>query len=262
MFEVLEQKGWEIVAINHGDLIARIEFQEEIKKIVDALDVWNLEIENNIIKRGGGQADQTLALTESFYNHDWFKNEVTVENVVTFQKKFEQISSNSTTHEIDHLISNKFGRMIALEIEWNNKDEFFDRDFQSMRGLYELGVIDLAIIITRGQKLENCFKHIVTNYFKMNSIFDFKDFATLENKFRNNEGDSRFSFPTNPQAKEIRKKLARVVPFYQASADVFVSNKFGSTTTNWRQLEKRIARNNAGRTPMIFFGIPPMAISE
>ena len=258
MFKALVDKGWEIISINHGELIAKIEFKEEFDKIVHALSNWNIEIENNIIKRGGGQADQTLELTRIFHGHDWFKNRIKVENLVSFESKFASVSSNSTTHEIDHIISNISNKMIALEIEWNNKDEFFDRDFQSMRGLYELGVIDLAVIVTRGEKLEQSFKPMVAHYFRENGIAGFGDFKKLEDHFRGDSGDTRFSFPTAPQKREIEKKLARGVKFDEACADVFVANKFGGTTTNWRQLSYRIGRNNAGRTPMIFFGIPPL----
>jgi len=262
VFKTLKDKGWEVASINHGELIARIEFKDEFEKIVHALSNWNIEIENNIIKRGGGQADQTLELTRIFHGNEWFKNRIKVENVVSFESKFEPMSSNSTTHEIDHIILNDLHKMIALEIEWNNKDEFFDRDFQSMRGLFELGVIDLAVIVTRGEKLEQSFKPMVAKYFRDNGIGGFEDFAKLEDHFREKNGETRFSFPTSPQRREIQKKLDRGVEFDQACAEVFVANKFGGTTTNWRQLRYRIERNNAGRTPMIFFGIPPLATSQ
>ena len=40
----------------------------------------------------------------------------------------------STTHEIDHV--KKFPKgTLALEIEWNNKDPFFDRDLENFSRL-------------------------------------------------------------------------------------------------------------------------------
>ncbi|ABL66143.1 conserved hypothetical protein [Chlorobium phaeobacteroides DSM 266] len=49
---------------------------------------------------------------------------------------------------------------IALEIEWNNKDPFFDRDLNNFRLLFELRVISFGIIVTRCDALQNIFDQI------------------------------------------------------------------------------------------------------
>ena len=49
---------------------------------------------------------------------------------------------------------------IALEIEWNNKDPFFDRDLNNFRLLFELRVISVGIIVTRCDALQNIFDAI------------------------------------------------------------------------------------------------------
>ncbi len=56
------------------------------------------------------------------------------------------------SHEIDHI--KLFGDYLAaLEIEWNNKDPFFDRDLESFKRLHAEGAISLGCIITRGLTL-------------------------------------------------------------------------------------------------------------
>jgi len=55
----------------------------------------------------------------------------------------------SPTHEIDCYKSR-----VALEVEWRNKDPFFDRDLNNFRILFDLGAIDVGIIITRGETLQ------------------------------------------------------------------------------------------------------------
>lgn len=47
-----------------------------------------------------------------------------------------------------------FKERVGLEIEWNNKDPFFDRDLNNFRLLFDLRVIDAGVIITRASHLQ------------------------------------------------------------------------------------------------------------
>jgi hypothetical protein len=51
-----------------------------------------------------------------------------------------------------------FKNRIALEIEWNNKDPFFDRDLNNFRLLFDLRAISVGVIITRTDELQDIFK--------------------------------------------------------------------------------------------------------
>lgn len=46
---------------------------------------------------------------------------------------------------------------VALEIEWNNKDPFFDRDLNNFRLLFELRAVSVGVIITRSDELQDIF---------------------------------------------------------------------------------------------------------
>jgi Restriction endonuclease BglII len=59
----------------------------------------------------------------------------------------------SPTHAVDC-----YKNRVALEVEWNNKDPFFDRDLNNFRLLYDLQIIDLGVIITRATSLEVILK--------------------------------------------------------------------------------------------------------
>jgi hypothetical protein len=61
----------------------------------------------------------------------------------------------SPTHEVD-----VFKNRVALEVEWNNKDPFYDRDLNNFRLLFDLRVIDVGIIITRCSHLQNLFVEV------------------------------------------------------------------------------------------------------
>lgn len=62
---------------------------------------------------------------------------------------------DSPTHKVDC-----FKGRVGLEIEWNNKDPFFDRDLNNFRLLFDLRVIDVGVIITRASHLQKIFKSL------------------------------------------------------------------------------------------------------
>jgi hypothetical protein len=59
---------------------------------------------------------------------------------------------DSPTHKIDC-----YKNRIALELEWNNKDPFFDRDLNNFRLLFDLRAISVGIIFTRCDELQDIF---------------------------------------------------------------------------------------------------------
>lgn len=256
MFEELREKGWNIKDINNGLVISETLFKEEMDSLTETLSKFKLSTEDHFIKRGGGESDQTSHLSKKFYDEGWIKNKVSVMNKIMFENKFDEITEQGTTHEIDHIGSNDMGEKFALEIEWNNKDEFLDRDFLNFEKLWKLRAIDLGIIITRGIDLEKGIASAVENYFRLKGIREINDFNNLRENLKDEQGRERFSFPTEPQRRVIEKSN----DYLKASSKVFCTQKYGSSTTNWKQLQKRLERGAGGRTPMIFFGIPNSTI--
>jgi hypothetical protein len=59
---------------------------------------------------------------------------------------------DSPTHGVDC-----FKGKVALELEWNNKTEFYDRDLNNFRLLFDLRVADVGVIITRCDELQETF---------------------------------------------------------------------------------------------------------
>ena len=56
-------------------------------------------------------------------------------------------------HNID-FIKNK----VAFDLEWNSKDQTFDRDLLAMRTYFDCGLIDVGIIVTRSEELNDIFR--------------------------------------------------------------------------------------------------------
>ncbi len=64
----------------------------------------------------------------------------------------DSVKLESPTHEVDC-----FKSKVALELEWNNKTEFYDRDLNNFRLLFDLRVADVGVIFTRCDELQTVF---------------------------------------------------------------------------------------------------------
>lgn len=47
---------------------------------------------------------------------------------------------------------------VAFDLEWNSKDQTFDRDLLAMRTYFDCGLIEVGIIVTRAEELNDIFK--------------------------------------------------------------------------------------------------------
>jgi hypothetical protein len=102
---------------------------------------------SEVLKGGGGKSLISSRIDAFLTARGWL------------EKKFEtkiRVDDNerdSPTHKVDC-----FKGKVGLEIEWNNKDPFFDRDLNNFRLLFDLRVIDAGVIVTRTSNLQGLFK--------------------------------------------------------------------------------------------------------
>jgi hypothetical protein len=67
----------------------------------------------------------------------------------------DEHTMDTPTHKVDC-----FRNRVAIEIEWNNKDPFYDRDLNNFRLLFDLRAISVGVIITRCDELQEIFKEL------------------------------------------------------------------------------------------------------
>jgi hypothetical protein len=58
-------------------------------------------------------------------------------------------------HKIDY-VSGK----VAFDLEWNSKDQTFDRDLYAMNAFFLAGAIDVGVLVTRSASLNEVFKSV------------------------------------------------------------------------------------------------------
>jgi hypothetical protein len=114
--------------------------------ILEVLRGFSL-LASDIITPGGSKSDIAGKLDGPLTSRGW------IEHMFTTKITVDAVVYDSPTHKVDC-----FKGRVALEVEWNNKDPFYDRDLNNFRMLYDLRVIDLGVIVTRCSELQAIFK--------------------------------------------------------------------------------------------------------
>lgn len=53
---------------------------------------------------------------------------------------------------------------VAFDLEWNSKDQTFDRDLLAMHTYFDCGLIEVGVIVTRSEELNQIFKNITDKH--------------------------------------------------------------------------------------------------
>lgn len=136
---------YEIHEWKHACAILTSDFPQEWQDIIALLSQFRLC--KSWITVGGGRKSAVADAIDSFlFARGWREKEFFT------SVKVDQTEMESPTHKIDC-----YKNRVALEVEWNNKDPFFDRDLNNFRLLFDLRAISVGIIITRCDELQDIF---------------------------------------------------------------------------------------------------------
>lgn len=152
---------------NHALEILKEAFPREFNEILSVLR--RLEITTaDIVRSGGNQSPIPPKFSEILDPLGWKEIKISGDLLVKFypRTKHKGTFSDQYTHQkvienyIDgHNIDFVKGR-VALDVEWNSKDQTYDRDLFAMRTYYECDVISVGVIVTRSESLNQVFKDL------------------------------------------------------------------------------------------------------
>ncbi|NLX03524.1 MAG: restriction endonuclease [Phycisphaerae bacterium] len=240
MFEQIKKKGFQVLTLHHAEAILKHDMTEgatELEKVLLQLEIPAEEL----VRGGGGEGEMTQRVRRALADeYGWEKHSFQIKKIVDGEEK------ESISHEIDHVKRFAAGTF-ALEIEWNNKDPFFDRDLENFKRLHADGVISIGAIITRGTSLQESLRDIVADFARRKGI-------------NNQRGLSNYYSPTSRQLQIIARAAESRGSFEEGWAHAFVSDKFGEATTHWRKLEDRVRRGVGNPCPLLLIGIPRQVV--
>ena len=122
-------------------------------------------------------------------------------------------------HKIDYVKSR-----VAFDLEWNSKDQTFDRDLYALRAFHECGLISAGVLLTRSASL--------------NPVFD-----TVQQLSKNGEPEFINSGKKAGQPKSVKAK-------------------YGASTTWMGKLLYRLDAGRHGSCPVLVFGITPKLVED
>lgn len=120
-------------------------------------------------------------------------------------------------HKVDYVK----GR-VAFDLEWNSKDQTFDRDLYAFSAFAQTGVIDVGVLVTRGGQ-------------------EMTDFIKSLGQSLDKNGEPEFT---------------------KSGAPRMVGAKYGASTTWMGKLLYRLNAGRNGACPVLVFGITPACVSD
>lgn len=142
------KKNYEIHEWRHASAILYTDFPEEWDDIMNVLNSFRL-YKSHITVSGGRKSKVAELIDQHFNSLGWSEQQFDTKIVV------DNYEYTSPTHLVD-----EYKNGIAIEVEWNNKDPFYDRDLNNFRLLFDLRVVSVGVIITRTDELQAIFQRL------------------------------------------------------------------------------------------------------
>lgn len=150
--EVLARYEW--METRQAAAILQATNPEHFDDIVNVLGGFAL-YDADLLVPGGNRSQIPIRLDAAFAERGWHAVRVNTKYSLEGVKKVSPTARTYTERFVSSTVSNdgfevdNFKGRVALDVEWNGKDGALDRDLSAYRALYEVGLIDVAVIITR-----------------------------------------------------------------------------------------------------------------
>ncbi|MGD8150597.1 BglII/BstYI family type II restriction endonuclease [Ornithinimicrobium sp. Y1694] len=129
----------------------------DLIKVLEGYWIGTSELETG----GGGRTPFTARFDDGLERQGWGKRNISISKLVD-GKPITRVRG----HEIDMfaVASDEDPYPgIGCEMEWNNKDPFYDRDLLNFQALHHEGVLAVGIIVTRGPGLQRWLERAIWN---------------------------------------------------------------------------------------------------
>lgn len=225
---------YEVFSYRNAAVILSETRKPEFDEILNALRSFSITTQT-IRKAGGNETDIPKLFSAALQPLGWRETRIHADLVVTLTWR-EEVgkSKNGKTktevrtrtlqrdkyldgHKIDYV-----KEKVAFDLEWNSKDQTFDRDLYAFNAFFLSGAIDAGILLTRSASLDDVFRSVGPALKK-----DGKTIETLS------DGTPRSTM-----------------------------SKYGASTTWMGKLLYRLNAGRNGGCPVLVFGITPKCVSD
>jgi hypothetical protein len=166
------RRKYEVYSYRNAAVILAETRQTEFAEICDALRDFSISTAT-IRKSGGNESDIPKLFNELLGPKGWRETTIRGDLEVTLawrepiglDSKGKPVTEPRSSvirreryldgHKIDY-VKDK----VAFDLEWNSKDQTFDRDLYAFNAFFLSGAIDVAVLVTRSASLNVIFRHL------------------------------------------------------------------------------------------------------
>ncbi|MCA8867638.1 MAG: hypothetical protein KDA67_03230 [Rhodobacteraceae bacterium] len=149
---------FEVFSYRNAAAILASSFPEQFSEILAALDAFS--ISETMIRTRGGSKGPIASYVDTLFGERWIETRISADlNVKLLHARKTDVTLSEYRrrgfldgHRIDFV-----NEKVALDLEWNSKDQTYDRDLTAFSAFYDAGAIDVGVILTRGSSLDNAF---------------------------------------------------------------------------------------------------------
>ena len=127
---------------------------EAFDQMLDVLRYFHLRT-SDLLSPGGQESDLAARMNRAFRERGW--REARVDTLIQLSLQRTPVAAAGETR-LEPIVTetrnegykvDNFRDRIALDMEWNAKDGYLDRDIGAYRALYDAALIDVGVLITR-----------------------------------------------------------------------------------------------------------------
>lgn len=162
---------YDVFSYRHAAAILANSYPDELAQIERALLDFRITV-REIGMPGGNESDMPKKFSRTLRPEGWVETRIQGDLHVRSKEYDEEFLDNGKTRKVKlpegeprlienfidgHKIDYVKGR-VAFDLEWNSKDQTFDRDLYALRAFHECGLISAGVLVTRSASLNPVFE--------------------------------------------------------------------------------------------------------
>jgi hypothetical protein len=157
---------YEVHNFRHAAEVLSTSYRPEFDELLTSLRDFRITL-SDITDKGGNESEIPKRISKLLRPRGWFETRIQGDLMVTqtfrdesgpksVERKIERrIEAFLDGHKVDYVRNG-----VAFDLEWNAKDQTFDRDLYAFRAFHDCGVIGAAVLVTRSGELNDVFKKL------------------------------------------------------------------------------------------------------
>lgn len=153
---------YEVHNFKHAAEVLSSSCAQEYEELCRVLTAFRITRED-LLSPGGNESQIPKKVASLLRHGGWFETRIRGDLTVRIEthsddgliKTEQEIKDFLDGHKIDFVKDR-----VAFDLEWNSKDQTFDRDLYAFRAFHEAGVISAAVLLTRSESMNEVFKKL------------------------------------------------------------------------------------------------------